>query len=235
MNRSLRRQAAGWLAVFAVVALVYGVWPTLDLRLADALHDPSSGFIGRDWGWVLASYHAVPWFGRLLLLGVLLCLWGPRTVRLVSPRARRAATGLLVALLVGLTLVVNLTLKETWGRARPHQVSEFGGSRQYTPPLQPASQCQRNCSFTSGHAATGFALIGAGALAGARRRRHWWLLGTAAGAIIGAGRMLQGDHFLGDVLFSWLILWALAWLLRLVWLHLALRRRAPRLRQDNAT
>ena len=36
--------------------------------------------------------------------------------------------------------------------------------------------------------------------------------------------MLQGDHFMGDVLFSWLILWALAWLMQQVALRLRLRR-----------
>lgn len=224
MNRSLRVAAGRWLAVFFLVVLVYAVWPTLDLQVAAALHAPPAGFIGQDWTWVQAAYHAVPWLGRALLVGVLLALWGPRAVRAVSPRARRTALGLLVGLLAGLTVVVNLTLKEVWGRARPHQIHEFGGAQHYTSPLQPASGCESNCSFTSGHAATGFVLICAGALAGTRRRRLWWAAGTLAGAVVGAGRMLQGDHFLGDVLFSWLILWALAWWLRQVVIRLRWQR-----------
>lgn len=224
MNRSLRGVAGRWLAVFGLVVLVYAVWPTLDLRVAAALHVPPDGFPGGHWAWVQASYLAVPWLGRGLLVLALLALLGPRALRARSPRARRTAMGLLIGLLVGLTLVVNLTLKEYWGRARPHQIHEFGGSQHYTSPLQPASGCDSNCSFTSGHAATGFVLICAGALAGVRRRRQWWLIGTLAGAVVGAGRMLQGDHFMGDVLFSWLILWALAWLMQQVALRLRLRR-----------
>jgi len=228
MNRSLRNQATRWLAVFSSVVLLYAVWPTLDLRVAQSLHAPPGGFVGSHWAWVEAAYHGVPWLGRALLIVVVLALWGPRALRAASPRARRMAAGLLIGLLVGLTVVVNLTLKEYWGRARPHQVSEFGGPQSYTSPLQPASGCDSNCSFTSGHAATGFVLICVGAMTSARRRRQWWLIGTLAGAVAGAGRMLQGDHFLGDVLFSWLILWAVAWLTHQAALRLRLRRRRSR-------
>ena len=49
-------------------------------------------------------------------------------------------------------LVVNGVLKAFWGRARPSQILEFGGAAQFTPPVQIADQCARNCSFVSGEA-----------------------------------------------------------------------------------
>jgi len=199
-----------WLASLLALAMLYHFWPLLDLQVALALRASRQTTASDQWFWVQASYHAVPWIGRLLLVACVLALWGPRVLRATTPRARRTAISLLAALLIGLTLIVNLTLKEVWGRARPHQVTALGGTEAYTPPLQPAQGCRSNCSFTSGHAATGFALICVGALGSLRRRRLWWAMGSAIGLLVGAGRMLQGDHFLGDVLFSWLILWGVA-------------------------
>lgn len=199
-----------WLGAVILLALVYEVWPQLDLQLASWLFVLKQNHATDQWPWVQASYHAVPWLGRMLLVGCLLCLWGPGGLRATTPRTRRSAMSLLAGLLIGLTLIVNLTLKEVWGRARPHQVAELGGSQRYTPPLHPGDGCSSNCSFTSGHAATGFVLICMGALGSVHRRRLWWLAGSACGFMVGAGRMLQGDHFLGDVLFSWLILWGIA-------------------------
>ena len=53
----------------------------------------------------------------------------------------------LAALLLGPGWVVNEALKNHWGRARPEQVSDFGGAQRFTPALQPADQCVKNCSF----------------------------------------------------------------------------------------
>ena len=69
---------------------------------------------------------------------------------------RRLAIFLLVVLFVGPGLIVNGIWKEHWGRARPFEVQNFGGEHQYTPPMQPAQECDTNCSFVSGHAAMGF-------------------------------------------------------------------------------
>ena len=94
--------------------------------------------------------------------------------RMFSPTAgiyEDPATGSASALLAS-QLLAHGVLKENWGRARPVQVSQFGGEASFTPPWQPTSECRRNCSFVSGHAGTGFALITLGALAAPRRRRH---------------------------------------------------------------
>lgn len=59
----------------------------------------------------------------------------------------------------------------------------------------------KNCSFVSGHAALGFYTI-ALAWVVRRRRRLWLAVGIGVGALVGLGRLLQGGHFLGDVVFA---------------------------------
>ena len=104
-----------------------------------------------------------------------------------------------MVLLLGPGLMVNEVLKGHSGRARPMTVTQFEGDRQFTPAFAAADQCDHNCSFVSGHAGMGFFLI---ALAWVFRDRRWLWAGIALGALVGLGRVVQGAHFLSDIVFA---------------------------------
>ncbi len=202
----------------ALLCAVFTVWPQLDLRVSR--HFVSDGvWWGNAQVLVLAVYEAVPWVGRALALAclflVLFGLWRPQQL----PRHwRRRAAGLGLLMLLGVGGVVNGALKEGWGRARPVTMQAFGGVQPFTPALRPTFGCQTNCSFVSGHAATGFAVLGLGLFGGAAMRRRWWAYGMLAGLVVGFGRIAQGGHFLSDVLFAGWAMWATALVLRQLWL-----------------
>lgn len=129
--------------------------------------------------------------------------WGRRRRSDGAARLRRGGSFVVVMALVGPLLVVNGLLKEHWGRARPADIAAFGGTRIYTPPLEPAAQCDSNCAFVSGHASAGFSFM---ALGWVFRHPALMAFGTAFGSLAGLGRMAQGDHFLSDVVFSfWVV------------------------------
>jgi lipid A 4'-phosphatase len=109
-------------------------------------------------------------------------------------------------------LVVNAVFKEHWGRARPRDITEFGGTRTFTPAFVISDQCERNCSFVSGHASLPFAFAALGFLL---RRRRWAIYAGAAafGGLVGFGRIVQGAHFLSDVVFSGVFVFLVAYLL----------------------
>jgi lipid A 4'-phosphatase len=132
----------------------------------------------------------------------------------------------MLSLLLGIGALVHGVFKDHWGRPRPNEVTAFAGPHAFVPALHRSSACTRNCSFVSGHAATGFALIGLGMFAAPRRRWQWWLMGTAAGTAIGVMRVAQGRHFASDIVFSLLIMWGTSLLLRELWLRIAWLRRA---------
>ena len=220
-----RRETRLWLALLLALLLIYVVWPGLDLPVSAWFYRPDSGFWIDDLPWVQAVHHTVPWVGRLLLVGSLAgWLLGSYGHRPGLRRLRRPAAALFLGLVLGLGLLAHGVLKENWGRARPVQVSQFGGEASFTPPWQPTSECRRNCSFVSGHAGTGFALIALGALATARRRRFWLVTGWSAGLLLGALRIAQGGHFLSDVLFGGLLLWGTSLAIRACWTRWRLRR-----------
>jgi lipid A 4'-phosphatase len=113
------------------------------------------------------------------------------------------------------------------------QVSQFGGTQQFTAPLVPADQCQHNCSFVSGHATSGFILMAVGLMGSVATRRRWLWIGLAWGAVVSLARIAEGGHFLSDTLFAGLAVWASGWLIREAWIrHVALRRRRLRRRRE---
>lgn len=109
---------------------------------------------------------------------------------------------LVAVLVIGPGVVANLILKDNLGRARPRDVIEFGGTKAFTPPLLPSRECPRNCSFVSGEASSMFAAFFALALLLPRYRPGLLATGVAAGILVGAIRIVQGAHFLSDVLFA---------------------------------
>ena len=109
---------------------------------------------------------------------------------------------LIAVVAIGPGLVVNVVFKDHWGRARPRDVVEFGGAKAFTPAFVISDQCPKNCSFVAGHPSMAFAMV-ALALVAARKRRAWLIaLALTVGAVVGFGRIVQGGHFLSDVVFS---------------------------------
>ena len=93
------------------------------------------------------------------------------------------------------------------GRPRPVQVVPFGGTDAYHGPFVPGHDPSNHRSFVSSHAAAGFWLMSLGLTCGPVWRRRWLLIGTVTGAAIGAGRMMQGGHFLSDIIFAFYAVW----------------------------
>ncbi|MGB9669836.1 MAG: phosphatase PAP2 family protein [Halothiobacillaceae bacterium] len=207
-----------WLGLCALAALIFSLWPELDRWVSQLAYDPARGFIGERLGWVEAIYASARWLTiAALLLG--LTLLAGSFVKRWQGRWRQRGVGvfLLASLLLGPGLMVNGVLKEHWGRARPHQVVDFGGSKSFTPALLPTHNCESNCSFVSGHSSIGFWWLALG-LAWPAWRWRAMALGVVLGGALSVARIMQGGHFLSDTVFSFLVVWgvaeALAWLFR---------------------
>lgn len=109
---------------------------------------------------------------------------------------------LAICLAMGPGILANVALKDHWGRARPKEVAEFGGSKMFTPPLIPTDQCANNCSFVSGEAAAIFMPFYAAGLVVPQWAAILLAVGTLCGLAAGFVRVAQGAHFLSDVIFA---------------------------------
>jgi lipid A 4'-phosphatase len=189
----------GILAGFTVV-----FWTTdLDLSLQRIFFDPTQGWIYR---------HVQPWqflyqFGAIpsiALAGVSLAayIWSFWN-RKIAPY-RKMLLFCVVLLALGPGLVVNTIFKDHWGRPRPRNIQEFGGNAQFLKVWEKGVG-EKNASFPSGHASMGFYLFAPFFFMRQRSKRwalFWLVLGLSAGTIIGLARILQGAHFLSDVIWA---------------------------------
>lgn len=123
----------------------------------------------------------------------------------------RKVVYLLLVLIIGAGLIVNVGLKDNVGRARPRNVTEFGGTKHFTPAFVVSRECDKNCSFSSGDAAGGFFSL---ALAMAlTRRRSAIAAAVAIGVVFSIGRVSAGAHFLSDTVMSFFVMLIVADLL----------------------
>ena len=182
------------------------MYPKFDLEFSSWFYRAEQGFVYQSATWVRFLYRVFDLLHFPILLFLVLGLLASR-VNLYWRRQRSACWFLLLVLLLGPGVMINEVLKNNWGRARPVAIVEFGGASSYTPPWQISDQCQKNCAMASGHAALGYYPI---ALAWVlRRHRRWCMgLGLGCGSLVGLGRILQGAHFLSDVLVSAAVVWA---------------------------
>jgi len=194
-----------FLAAFAATMGILIGWPAIDLATSHAFYRAGSGFSHSA---ILGAIHAnLRYFviAIVVLAAAALAAW---------KRRRRAALYLLLALALGPGLVVNTVFKDHWGRARPTQIVEFGGTQKFTPVFVPADQCMTNCSFPAGDPAVGFFLVSAALLVPGLATRRWAIAGAVAvGAALGLMRIAQGGHFLSDVVASGFLVTGLSWLL----------------------
>ena len=74
-------------------------------------------------------------------------------------RYRLVLLGFIAGPIIGCGIIANMYFKDTWGRARPAYVNEFGGDKIYTAAFQKSDQCEKNCSWISGEASAAFSFI----------------------------------------------------------------------------
>ncbi len=121
---------------------------------------------------------------------------------------------LMLVFVIGPGLIVNFGLKGHWGRPRPNQVREFGGEFAFAPVGSPGTLGRHNSSFPSGHAAVAFYLIAPAFTVRPQRKlvaRGLMGIGLTFGFAMAVVRVVQGGHFLSDVVWSAAIVYLVAW------------------------
>ncbi len=101
----------------------------------------------------------------------------------------------MATLALGPGLVTNLIFKDHWGRARPIDVQQFGGTERFTPWWDPRGDCPNNCSFIAGEPSGAFWTLAPAALAPPELRAVAYGAALAFGVGVGVLRMAAGGAF----------------------------------------
>ncbi len=194
------------LAIFLFLIIFLTVGSSIDIHLSSLFYYNKGQFL-------LQSYDSLTVFFRKILLPMVIVyifilpaisLFFPLKIIFMNHKFKfKDIIFLWGSGILNLLIVVNLLLKNNWGRSRPGDIIQLGGEENFTPWYQISNSCNTNCSFVSGDAAVGFSIISLYFLT--KNEIFFWLslfIGTSLGLI----RIMEGGHFLSDVVMSAVIL-----------------------------
>lgn len=187
----------------AVLTVIFRI-TSLDLMVSHLFFSAEQGFFLKKNSVAVFFYNKgnIPAFA-LAGLSILLVIKG----RTQKEKKYWSKSGLffLVFLLLGPGLIVHTVFKDNWGRPRPRDIIEFDGEHNYLKVWQKGAAGQGK-SFPSGHAAIGYFMMAPFFVFYPRGRKRlallFLILGFSYGSVMGACRVMEGAHFLSDVLWS---------------------------------
>jgi lipid A 4'-phosphatase len=198
------------LGVLIVSAIVFIAIPGLDLAISRQFYVPGQGFVLGQTALIVAIRNlgiGITWI-TCLGLAALAILWRVRPDALSRwPSARPWTDWLFITagMALGPGILVNLLMKPLWGRARPRQITDFGGLQNFTPAWVPAGQCGWGCSFVSGEAAASALIVAFCFIVPARWRVPMFVASVGITLAVSFARIAAGGHFLSDVVTAWLL------------------------------
>ena len=199
--------------VISVALALYLYHVPVDLYVANLFFKTDRGFIHNIY---LSSLHDFV-YGLMVITCLLVCIniaYQFYSTKSTNYREYIKLIYLISCFIIGPGLVVNLGLKEHSHRPRPSQTDIFTGNYPYKAPFNFTGMCPNNCSFVSGHASVGFMFFAFAFIESQRKKRYLVNLGAAAlGSTFGLGRMMQGSHYLSDIIFSGIVVYLVCYLL----------------------
>ena len=193
------------LIVFFILATFVTVGPSIDLYIGSLFYYGDKQFL-------IQSYYPVSIFFRKILLPLILIYVFVLPLVLRFFPLQKIYFGYKFSLseivyiwvsgAVTMLLVVNVVLKNMWGRARPNDVSYFNGFQDFTPWYKISDACSSNCSFVSGDSSVGFFLI---VFYFITKKNAYLYLGLILGSLLGFIRIAAGGHFFSDIIFSQIV------------------------------
>jgi len=191
------------LLLVAAASAVFLALPGVDLWFSDLFYRTKGGF------W-LRRNDALGFFRATndVLIAILVAgLIASVVVKLARPESPspvppNIVVFLLSTLVLGPLLLVNVILKNTWGRPRPVQVDAFGGEAPYVEVWRITDWCAENCSFVSGEASSAIWLVAVAMVLPRSVRGAATAVTIVYALLLSLNRIAFGGHFLSDVLIS---------------------------------
>jgi len=192
---------------FIFFSLTFILFPQIDIFVAKLFYNPNSFYSFPFYRTPLEQflYHSVKVIVIISTLGsICIYLFNKLAKKNILNLNTKAIVFIILTVSVAPGLIVNAFLKENWGRPRPAQIKELGGSMTFSPAFIPTNQ--NGYSFSSGHVAAAFSLTGFALLA-RKRKKIYLTFVFIYGITIALTRMAVGGHFLSDVLTSFFIVY----------------------------
>lgn len=200
------------LAAAVFTSLFFRAFPAADIQVAQLFYRPGEGFPLSQAPWlvILREIHLFTPYASafMVLLAFAVQALGLRpSIRQALP-APSGCLFVTAVMVLGPGLMVH-AMKSVFGRARPRDLSVFGGDAAFSLPWQVSDACHDNCSFISGEAASAAALMALPLILPRRWRPAAWAVLSPFAVLVSLNRIAFGAHFLSDVVIGWCLVLAL--------------------------
>ncbi len=191
--------------VFFILAVFVSVSPEIDIFISKYFYYGNNQFL-------IQNYYFVSiFFRKILLPTLLLYVFIAPIISMFLPIQKiyfdykfslRDVFVIWFSGIFTMILIVNVFLKNMWGRERPNDVIAFGGDEKFTPWYEFGGGCVSNCSFVSGDASVGFLLI---LFYFITKKIFYIYLAIGLGSVLGLIRIMAGGHFFSDIIFAQIV------------------------------
>ncbi len=189
---------------FVVVSAVFMVFPQIDIAVSSLFYDGKKFWLNGTLFEEIFYYSVKPLLITLFLGSLFVFIYNKITKKTLLNLTSSVMLYIVLVLSIAPGLIVNKTLKDNWGRARPAETTIFGGKKEFTPAFVLSDQ--DGYSFSSGHSAAAFSLVGF-ALLFRKKRKTVMFVALSYGVLVSIARMGAGGHFFSDVVTSFFIVW----------------------------
>ncbi len=191
-----------WIA-FVLSSIFFIFFSQIDIDFSSLFYQ--NGFYLKGSLYETFFYKSVPIIISTLAIGsITLFLYNAISKKNILGIDKKTILYIILVLSLAPGLIVNTTLKENWGRARPMDIVQFGGNKEFTPAFILSNQGGN--SFSSGHGSAAFSILGFALLARSRKKL-WITLALSYGVAVSFARIIGGGHFLSDNLTSFFIVY----------------------------
>jgi len=204
MNRKILNVSLYIWMAFALVSAIFVLFPQIDLYVSSLFFDGTKFPFKRTWFEQLFFHSVRPMIITFSVISIAIFIYNYFMKKNILNINAKVLLYLILTLSIAPGLIVNATLKDNWGRARPNEVVNFGGTKEFTPAFIPTNQ--GGYSFSSGHAAAAFSLMGFVVLA-SKRRKMWMVIVLSYASAMSLVRVAAGGHFLSDTVTSFFIVY----------------------------
>lgn len=196
-----------FLALFIVLGILAYKFSYIDILITNLFYSEDGFYLANNtFGLIIYEGAYYLTIAVIIILITMLLLNLIKNIELFG-LPRKALVFFIVIIIMAPGIVVNSLLKDHVGRPRPAHIIEYGGTKVFQPPFVISDQCDKNCSFVSGHASFAFTFMAIGLLFRKRLRHIICTSGFIFGALVGFIRIFQGRHFFTDVVFAFFFTW----------------------------
>lgn len=226
-NNQHKKELCCFTFLLLLCILLFKIFPDTDLVISGFFYNANSKtwFIDRESNLLWLHYRGLPYLGEFLLfliISFLLIAFFTNNKNNIKNKLINSIKirknfwlFLLCAALIG-PIAITETIKTFSGRTRPINTQNFNGKLLYTPPLQKANQCKKNCSFVSGHVSAVSFILAFFWFAANKKRYIYFAYSFLFIISTMLARISPGGHFLSDCIFGFFVTYFSLWLTELL-------------------